>query len=650
MVYSLLYTLAMLLVAPFLLLGGRTRRKYLHSLSARMGFTGPPLNPDGRPAIWLHAVSVGEALAARPLVAEMRRLLPGFLIFVSTTTSTGREVAEKNLDADGFFYFPFDWRFAVRRALRSTGAGLCVVMETELWPNFVRELARRRVPLVLANGRISDRSFRRYRRLRRFFGPLLRRYAVLCAQSEADAERLVEIGARRPDILVSGNLKFGREQYTVDAGEVARLRELLAISEDELVIVAGSTHEGEEKAVLDALRAAGEEHGPLRLLLVPRRPERFDEVCALLQAEGVDCARYTELEGGPRRAKVVLIDAIGVLRSLYPLATVAFVGGSLIEHGGQNPLEASAAGVPVVFGPHMSNFREIASELLRHGAARQVSDTEELGAVLNEILADEELRRRMALSAKSAIKENQEALPLTVEAVRSALALRGSYARAPLILRALAKVYQTVIGIFRRDPAKTLARAPRLATPTVSVGGLSFGGSGKSPMVAMLARAFQDRGEKVAVLTRGYGGKGPEPLIVSDGRDLLAGAEDAGDEPVMLARNLPGLVVVKDRKRLRGGRLAEERFAPGIFILDDGFQHRAIGRDFNLLMLDADSILGAGMPCHLLREPLSFARAADAVVILSRNPAYRREAEAKLRQIGCWFSVESPCRSASPCP
>jgi len=236
MVYSLLYTLAMLLVAPFLLLGGRTRRKYLHSLSARMGFTGPPLNPDG----------------SRPLVAEMRRLLPGFLIFVSTTTSTGREVAEKNLDADGFFYFPFDWRFAVRRALRSTGAGLCVVMETELWPNFVRE-------------------------------------------READAERLVEIGARRPDILVSGNLKFGREQYTVDAGEVARLRELLAISEDELVIVAGSTHEGEEKAVLDALRAAGEEHGPLRLLLVPRRPERFDEVCALLQAEGVDCARYTEL-------------------------------------------------------------------------------------------------------------------------------------------------------------------------------------------------------------------------------------------------------------------------------------------------------------------------------------------------------------------
>jgi 3-deoxy-D-manno-octulosonic-acid transferase len=632
MIYSLFYTLAMLLAAPLLLLRAGTRRKYLHSAAARLGF-GEPLNPECKPAIWLHAVSVGEALAVKSLVAELRSRLPGFLIFVSTTTATGREVAEKNLDADGFFYFPFDWKFAMRRALRSTGACLCIVMETELWPNFVRTLARRKLPLVLANGRLSDRSFRSYRRFRWFFGPLLRRYAAICAQSETDAGRFRALGACAAAVRKTGNLKFERGQFESDPEIVEGLRRTIAMQEGDKLIIAGSTHAGEEEALLSAFRRIRELHRGWRLVIAPRRPERFDEVAALLGAGGWDFSRFTDLKREPRRTKIVLVDTIGVLRPLYRLGAVAFIGGSLIPHGGQNPLEACAAGVPVLFGHHMSNFREIAEQVLATGAGRQVADAEELETALAGLVSDEPARERMSRAALRVIEENQQALPGTIEAVRRALALRGSYVVPPLVLSILARIHHSAAGMIRGEPKRRLARAQKLKTPTISVGGLSFGGSGKSPMVALLAGEFLRRGMRVAVLTRGYKGRGPRPMVVSDGREVLAGAETAGDEPVMLAHSLPGLIVVRDSKRLRGGRLAEERFAPDLFILDDGFQHRALGRDFNLLMLDADSVTGGGMPCHQLREPLRFAAAADAIILLARSEAHLSEARSTLTPI-----------------
>jgi 3-deoxy-D-manno-octulosonic-acid transferase len=648
MFYSLFYTLAMILAAPILLLRGGTRRKYLHSALARLGF-GPELNPEGRPAIWLHAVSVGEALAAKPLVNELRRSLPGFKLFVSTTTLTGREVAEKNLDADGFFYFPFDWKFAVRRALRSTGAGLCIVMETELWPNFVRTLSRRKIPVVLANGRLSDSSFKSYRRFRWFFGPLLRRYAAICAQSEQDAERFRELGACTTDVSLTGNLKFELGQFKADQAVIDELRRTLAMQAGDRLIIAGSTHDGEEAAILKAFGGIKKGRGGLRLTLVPRRPERFSEVAELLREEGWEYSLFTELRNEPRRTEVVLIDAVGVLRSLYHLGTVAFIGGSLIPHGGQNPLEACAAGVPVVFGPHMHNFRDIAEQVLSGGAGRQLRDAEELQSVLAAILSDEQLRSEMARSATRVIESNQQALPLTMSAVRSALERRGSYIIPPLVIRILAGIHHTAAGLLRREPKTRLAKAPKLKTPTISVGGLGFGGSGKSPMVAMLADQFMRRGKRVAVLTRGYKGRGRQPMVVSDGEKVLVGTAEAGDEPVMLARSLQGLIVVRDSNRLRGGRLAEKRFTPDLFILDDGFQHRALGRDFNLLMLDAGSLLNTGMPCHQLREPLRFASAADAIVLLGRSSAHREEARGILSTVGAGLPIFEATHKAAGC-
>ncbi len=646
MLYSLLYTLAMLLAAPLLLLSARARSKYLPNLAKRLGLGGRNLNPDGKPAIWLHAVSVGEALAARTLVGVLRKRLPGHAVYVSTTTTTGQEIAATQLDADGVFYFPFDWKFAVRRALRATAARLCVVMETELWPNFIRTLSRRGVPLVLANGRISDRSFRFYRRLRALFGPLLRRYHTLCAQSDLDAERLIEIGARPCDVVATGNLKYGREQFEVPTGTVEGLSAALALDTCEPVFLAGSTHAGEEEEVLAAFRQARRVHGGLRLVLAPRKPERFDAVAETLERDGYDFARYSELQDSPRPAPVVLVDAIGVLKPLYRLATVAFVGGSLVRRGGHNLLEASAAGVPVLFGPHMHNFRAVADDVLRRGAGRRVDDGAGLAAAALEILGDEGLRDRMGRGAAAVLEGNQEALPLTVQAVVEALvlgeggALRGT---PSLPVRFLAGAHAALAGVLRRRPQIALRGAQRLQTPTVSVGGLSFGGAGKTPMVALLAREFAKRGERVAVLTRGYGGRSPEPLVVSDGETVIGDPRLAGDEPLMLARALPGVIVVRDRNRLRAGRLAEERWRPTLFLLDDGFQHRRIGRDFDLIMLDADTIVGPRHLAQRLREPLRFATAADAIVILDGGTRRAEHAAELLRGTG----VEAPIFTAS---
>ena len=633
MFYSLLYTLAMLLVAPFMLLHPRLRSKYLPSLRERLGPTASAVNATGRPSIWVHAVSVGEALAAKTLVAELRRRFPEYAIVVSTTTETGQRIAETELRADAFFYFPFDWKFAIRRALRATNARLCVVMETELWPNFIRVLSRRGVPLILANGRVSDRSFRRYRRLKWLFGPLLCSFHTICAQSDLDADRLVEIGARQCDVEITGNLKYQREQFDVPDETIEKLGALLSIKSGDPIFLAGSTHEGEEAAALDAFKSALENNPSLRLIIVPRKPERFDEVAGILKRGGWDFRRFTELKNRTEAAQVILVDAIGQLKALYHLSTVAFVGGSLAPVGGHNLLESAAAGIPVLFGPHMSNFRSVSADVLQNNAGIQVGGKEELTLILVELLADEKLRRDMAEGAAAILLQNQQALPRTAAAISEAMP-RSGIKPPSKPLRLLAGAHAMAARILRGSPEKELLKAEKLSAPTISIGSLSFGGAGKTPMTATIARHFISSGERPAVLTRGYGGRATEPFIVSDGKTIFGDAGLTGDEPAMLARSVTGLIVIKDRNRLRGSKLATEQFEPSIFILDDGFQHRAIARDFNLLLLDADSVVGAMTDGQLLREPLDFATASDAVVILDGKRRRAEFAEKHLSEIG----------------
>jgi 3-deoxy-D-manno-octulosonic-acid transferase len=619
MIYSLVYTLAFLVYFPLLMLRGKSRRKYLASFKERLGFYSQQPNPQKQQAIWIHTVSVGESNAAKSLVADLKKSYPAHRIIVSATTLTGLANAKANLSADAFIYFPFDWRFAIRKALKATNAKICVVLETELWPNFLRLLSKKKIPVVLANGRISDKSYKNYSLLRCFFAPLLKKYFLLGAQSQQDCDRLIQLGAPAPDTVTTGNLKYDAGQYSLDQGKVAELQTSLAIDRNDMIFIAGSTHEGEELAALRAYQQAKQDNLSLRLFIVPRKPERFDAVAAELTAEKIEFQRYSEYQQKPLTAPVILVDAMGLLLPLYHLSQIAFVGGSLTETGGHNILEACQADLPVLFGPNMQNFRDISQHVISKGAGLKVQSADELAQKLSELLNDSAKQQEMSTAAKQVMRENQDALPKTLRLVADALPWSGIRQQPIWHHKLLASFYAWGSSLIKGNPVVELRQGKRMKNPVISVGGLSFGGAGKTPMVGALIDHFIKQSKKVALLTRGYKADESDSIIVSDGAGKIEAASKGGDEPVMLAHRYPQLFAIKDSDRFRGAIILEDKFNPDIFILDDGYQHRKMARDFNLLMLDADSIAGPRSTGQLFREPFSFTEAADAIVLLQSS-------------------------------
>lgn len=404
--YSVLFGAALVLLSPYFLLKGLRQNKYLHNLRARLGRLPEPILQSSPGALWVHAVSVGEALAVAPLLKELRRYFPGRPLLVSTTTRTGQELAGKRLEADGTFYFPLDFGFACRRALASVQPGLVVIAETEIWPNFLREARRRGTKMVFVNGRISDRSFGRYRRARFFLRRVLAQVDFFLMQSEEDARRIRELGAPAERVAVGGNLKF-------DLPEPARpafLAELERAAQGAPIVVAGSTLLAEEEKILDALRICSEVKGcPAVLVLAPRHPERFEEVARLLADRGARFIRRSQWAANERRPDVVLLDTLGELAGTYAAATVAFVGGSLVPAGGHNPIEPALWGKPVVFGPSMENFRGVARDLVEAKAAYQVHSSHELGILLAALLADPAACRRAGESGRRLVERERGA-------------------------------------------------------------------------------------------------------------------------------------------------------------------------------------------------------------------------------------------------
>jgi len=357
--YSLGLSLALVLSAP--LWGWRMLRqgRYREGLRGRLGEVPARLRAftKGKPVVWVHCVSVGETVAATRLIAELEAALPGFVVVVSTTTPTGQRVARERFGVDRVFFFPLDFAFAVRPYLRRLKPQLLVLMESELWPRVLVECERAKVPVAVVNARVSDRSLPRYMRLRMLWKPLLEKVSLLLAQSEEDARRWKMIGAPAEVVRSAGNLKFD-----IRAAEETPLVRLVRhyLPEGARVLVSGSTHEGEEELLLDCWKTLPV---PQRvMILAPRHPQRVEAVQALAEARGMRAVRMSAWRLAPTQIEdgdVLLVDTVGELASLYSLAKVAFVGGSLIPHGGQNPLEPARFGVPVLMGPHMENFREI---------------------------------------------------------------------------------------------------------------------------------------------------------------------------------------------------------------------------------------------------------------------------------------------------
>src|SRR5579862_2301743 len=329
-----------------------------------MGYLPVSFNLDGDESIWIHAVSVGEALTARALIADLRARYPGLRLYLSTTTLTGQQFARTRLQGvDAVFFFPFDLPPFVNRTLRLVKPRVFLMMETEIWPNLLRACRRQGVKTMLVNGRISSRSYPRYRLARRFFTRVLDDVDRFCMQSDESARRIIDIGANPKRVIVTGSLKFDSlESPAAASGRGAgRVLRFFRVPASRPVIVAGSTLKGEEKPVLAAFAAVRRAHPSTLLIIAPRKPERFGEAEALARAEGLRVVRRTELAvDAEPRADVVILDTIGELAHLFQAATVVFMGGSLVDQGGHNILEPAVHGKPIVFGPYMQNFAEIA--------------------------------------------------------------------------------------------------------------------------------------------------------------------------------------------------------------------------------------------------------------------------------------------------
>jgi 3-deoxy-D-manno-octulosonic-acid transferase len=416
-VYTALLAAGFVLAFPFYFWKGRATGKYQASFRERMGALPSSLQRGASRSIWVHAVSVGEVLTARVLVDGLKRRFPGWSVFLSTTTVTGHDVARRSAPAaDGLFYAPFDFPWPVRTALRRLDPALLVLVETEIWPNLIHEAQRHGTRVAIVNGRLSPRSFPRYRRLRVLLRRVLGEVDLFLMQGEPHAERARLLGAPPARVQVTGNLKF-------DAlPEPGSAPALLALLRGEGPLwVAGSTAPGEEAVVLEAFRALRAQVPALRLLLAPRHAERFAEVTELARGTGFETVRRTELEDG-WRGDVVVLDTLGELARVYALGTVVFVGGSLVPAGGHNVLEAAAAGKPVIVGPHMENFQEIADQFLAADALIQVGDAAALAPAVWHLLEHPAEAAALAARARGLLGESRGALDRTVDALARLIA------------------------------------------------------------------------------------------------------------------------------------------------------------------------------------------------------------------------------------
>jgi 3-deoxy-D-manno-octulosonic-acid transferase len=425
-VYTVLIVAFFVVMSPYLVYQAVRYRKYIANLPQRLGYLPVSFNADADESIWIHAVSVGEVLTARALLPDLRERYPKLRLFLSTTTMTGQQIARSNLQyVDEVFYFPFDLGFVVNRTLRLVRPRLFIMMETEIWPNLLRACGRGGVKTMLVNGRISSRSYPRYRLARPFFRRVLRHVDRFCMQSDESARRVIDIGADRERVVVTGSLKFDSLEIPgAPSGDRGRNRVLryFRISHDRPVIIAASTRKGEEEAVLEAFQRIRATMTNTLLIIAPRKPQQFDDVERLARRAGWNVARRSELrvDAEPRH-DVVILDTVGELAPLYQVATAVFVGGSLVDTGGHNILEPAVFGKPIVFGPHMQNFAEIARTFLDNGAAIQVRTGRELGPVLLGLLGDPVRRASLGAAARALVEANRGARTRSLAAIAQLL-------------------------------------------------------------------------------------------------------------------------------------------------------------------------------------------------------------------------------------
>ncbi len=546
-------------------------------------------------------------------------------LFVSTTTLAGRATADQKLAglADGVFYAPIDYRSTVRRVLRQLRPSLVVVLETEIWPNLYRETKRSGASLLIVNGRISDRALPRYQRRNWFFRHVLKQPDAILVQTEEDARRYAIAGAPPERVRVGGNLKY--DFMPPASGIAPDIADFLRETGPEYVLIAASTMPpiaagdvDEDDAVIQAFREVSAVRPGLLLILAPRKPERFDIVAEKLSRAGVAYTKRTSLKPLSLPG-VLLLDTIGELAALFDAADVVFMGGTLAQRGGHNILEPAYFGKPIIVGPHMENFAAIAEEFHGAQALTLIQRPSELAGPVTQLLADGSAlgsRARVLAHSKRGVTARLagEIWEAFSEGVPSPL----HKLPARVVLTPLSWIWRAG---HRSNVAASLAAQRSLETPVISVGGLTMGGVGKSPMVAHLAERLRQAGRNPAVLTRGYKRKSAEPIVLVP-RGEIASLDLTGDEAQMFLRAGDAHVGI-GRNRYDVGLQMEHRFAPDVFLLDDGFQHLRLRRQHDIVLIDGLNPFGGGVfPLGRSREPAQGLSRATALVVTRAEPGH----------------------------
>jgi tetraacyldisaccharide 4'-kinase len=632
----LLYRIIQLFIAPLIALYFAARwlmnPSYRPYFLQRFGRLPESFSRTKPGSIWLHAVSVGEVASAVPLLQQLRITFPAVPLYLSVSTVAGRKAAERQALSliSGLFYAPLDYASCVRRSLSIVRPALLIVLETEIWPNLYYETVRSGARLVVVNGRISNRTWPQYLAARWFFFRVLQFPDLVLVQSATDLERYKTLGVPDNKIALGGNLKY-------DAACAANPVLMPTFGAEKIWIAAstvGPNERGslkrhsidEDDLVLDAFSELAADFPKLLLILAPRQPERFPEVAKKLQVRGVPFLLRSQMSGSSHLPLpgVILLDTIGELAGLYPLANVVFVGGSLAPRGGHNILEPAAAGVPILTGFHMQNFESIARDFAAASAFVQVKDKSELRAKVHHFLSNASAAEEIGQRARALVEGNRGVSQFVARQVEP-LFYSASWSQ-PMgclqrsILQPLALLWEWG-GDYKRDRSEQQAASLRpIPVPVVSVGGITVGGSGKTPLVNYLARLLRQRGYSPAILTRGYRRRYPaEHLIFEQGAKVSPFF--TGDEAQIFLRSAQAPVGIGARRYETAQIMLRQFPETDILLLDDGFQHALMARDFDIVVIDGLDPFGQEelVPVGRLREPLKALERASAFVVTRAN-------------------------------
>ena len=662
LLYNLAAILVVILIIPVFMVRAIREKGFVERIKQCLGFL--PEEELSKVAkkncIWVHAASVGEIVAASPLIKEFRKKFPKSPILISVVTTSGYEMAHRIItDCDAIIYFPMDLPWLAGHVLRRVSPRVFLPVETELWPNFLKAAREMHIPVMMVNGRISDKSVKTYHHLHSLLDDMIGTVTKFAMQSPIDADYIMRLGANPSLVVVTGNTKFDQTYTDVSTRDKKALLRELGFTHNQGIILAGSTHKGENEYVLKAFSEVRKKYPEAKLVIAPRELLRVGSVVALCEAAGFKVARRTELKKNPAEGHdIVILDTIGELGKVYSNGTVIYVGGSLIAHGGHNILEPAAHGKAIIVGYNMFNFKDTHTLFTRRNAVITVNNSQELSEAVVRLFDDVDERERMEKETLAIINENKGAAKKSADIlydmlneVETARMARGqihstdkaenlqsyffqlvhSREQYGFLMKCLVAVlyigsllFSLGVNLKLLAYRSGLLKQKKIDCYVISLGNITVGGTGKTPTAQRLARQIREMGYKVVILNRGYRAKWKGKVgIVSDGTQLYMDASEAGDEAFMLAKHLPEVPVLIGPERAITGAYAIEHFGAEVAILDDGYQHWQLDRDMDILLVDAVNVFGNGhmLPRGTLREPVTHIDRAQVCLLTKVDQA-----------------------------